>query len=113
MTRANIWPRSPGAALTWLPPRLRRKLCEILVDTQWTDRGGGRKNVKQLLDKLTQMSEGSQGGVRNAAVGTQRLRNQLSENEDLWQIGLEVDIWLRAMQSAHNVRFSDAVATLW
>jgi hypothetical protein len=68
MMRANIWPRSPGAALTWLPPWLRRKPCEILVDTQWTDRGGGRKNVKKLLDKLTQMSEGSQGRVREAAM---------------------------------------------
>ena len=72
MMRANIWPRSPGAALTWLPPRLQRKLCEILVDAQWTDRGGGRKNVKKLLDKLTQMSEGSQGGVREAEVSRVR-----------------------------------------
>ena len=45
---------------------------EILVDTQWTDRGGDRKNLKNLLDRLTQMSEGSQGGVREAPVSRVR-----------------------------------------
>jgi len=57
MMRTNIWPRSPGAALTWLPPRLQRKLCEILVDAQWTDRGGGRKNVKKLTNLLRCLKE--------------------------------------------------------
>jgi len=38
------------------------------VDAQWTVRGGDRKNLNNLLDRLTQMSEGSQGGVRYAAV---------------------------------------------
>jgi hypothetical protein len=31
--------------------------CEILVDTQWTDRGGGRKNVKKLTNLLRCLKE--------------------------------------------------------
>jgi|RhiMetdeSRZDD1v2_1073273.scaffolds.fasta_scaffold1562748_2 hypothetical protein len=52
MMRASIWPRSPGAALPWLPSPQQRKPCEILVDTQWTDRGGDRKNLKNNLTDL-------------------------------------------------------------
>ena len=66
--RADIWPRSPGAALPWLPSPQQRKPCEIPVDAQWTVRGGDRKNLNNLLDRLTQMSEGSQGRVRKASI---------------------------------------------
>jgi hypothetical protein len=52
MMRASIWPRSPGAALLWLPSPQQRKPCEILVDTQWIDRGGDRKNLKNNLTDL-------------------------------------------------------------
>jgi hypothetical protein len=84
MMRANTWPRSPGAALVWLLSPLQRKPCELLVDTQWTDRGGDRKNLKQLLDRLTQMSEGSQGGVRQAAIKAQTALYKYHARVSLW-----------------------------
>ena len=38
------------------------------MNTQWTDRRGEQKIQNKLLDRPTQMSEASQGGVREAAV---------------------------------------------
>jgi hypothetical protein len=52
MTRASIWLRSPDAALPWLPSPQQRKPCEILVDTQWTDRGGIETIYKNYLTDL-------------------------------------------------------------
>ena len=52
MMRANIWPHSPGAALPWLLSPQQRKPCEIFVDTQWTDSGGDRKNLRNYLTAL-------------------------------------------------------------
>jgi hypothetical protein len=74
MMRTSIWPRSPGAALPWLPSSQQRKPSEILVDTQWTVRRGDRKNLRKILDRLTQMSEASQSRVRVTAIRTQFVR---------------------------------------
>jgi hypothetical protein len=51
MTRANIWPPSPGAVLPWLPSLPSRKLCEILVDSMCTDLEGEQSEAKNLLDR--------------------------------------------------------------